>query len=101
MNTFIQCNTTARQQSEGVLHGTEDISRTWKCKGHRTEFAKELVPLFDTSTLLGYRNAGKNLSKTLYAVTGKVDSHIDGIDDPTEDKLDGTPGAITLAEFFE
>ena len=59
------------------------------------------MPLFDTCPFLCRWDAIQNLQKMCNPVLWKLDGHILSINDPTQNSLDGPPGAVTLLKFLE
>ena len=59
------------------------------------------MPLFHTCPPLGGGNTIEDFSQTVNSMWRKLDGHGHSIDDPTKDKFDSSPGAITLPQFLE
>ena len=65
------------------------------------EFTQDLVPFFHTCPPLGGGNTIEDFSQTVNSMWRKLDGHGHSINDPTKDKFDSSPGAITLTQLFE
>jgi hypothetical protein len=83
MNTLVKCQAPMTGlQGKHVLHGAEDVARAWKCKGHLTEFPKDLVPFLDADPMLRGRNLVNDLLKALITMRGQANGEAFRIQDP-------------------
>jgi hypothetical protein len=63
---------------------------------HGTQLAKDLMPFFDTCPFLRARNASKDFIETFDSMQWEMDGHVDSMDHPPKDKVDGVPTEVTL-----
>jgi hypothetical protein len=59
------------------------------------------VPFAHGNTALRWRYAVEELEEASGAASGERKCHVRGVDDPTQDFLDGVPGGITLAKLLD
>ena len=78
----------------------EEVSRAGQRERHRAQLAQDLVPLSNTRPFLIDRDARQDLGQPLHAVGRQRDRHVHSVNDPTEDQLDSSPGAIALEQFL-
>ncbi len=92
--------TTGLRLAKGGLEGAEEAPSAGQGNDHGAELAKEFVPEARGNALGCARDRSQQVVKAQQAVRGERDSGGVGINDPTQDKFAGGPGAIPLTELF-
>ncbi len=79
-----------------LVQMTEEAPASGERQSHGSQLAEELLPLFDGGTLLVRGNGGKELLQSGYAMWRELDSHLNRVNDPTEDEFSCAPVGVAL-----
>lgn len=86
---------------KGSLQCAEQTSSAGNSNSHGAQFAKDLVPRFEGDSSAGGWDTGQEFMETGQTMRGQGDGEGNTIDEPTQENLDGGPGAVTFEEFFD
>jgi hypothetical protein len=91
----------ARMGTKRFLQQTKEAARPWERDRHGAEFPKDAVPHFDGHAVLVGRDAVEEFRQASGPAGREHECHGCGVQDPTEDFLDGAPQGVALHELLD
>ena len=87
-------------RTESFLHKTEQTSQTGDGQTHAAQLANHLVPFLHCNAFLRTRQIIEDVIQALKASGRQFDGFLDGVDDPSQNCLPGSPTCIALLQLL-